>query len=354
MQAPLDDGKRALYPEKAPARVDSAGFATMRAVLDPATLDGAAQRYQTNVVTGHHVRGTDVREQRDAPQTPEPRAACVGGGMLRKIRMAWRRPLLQNIPDARSSRIHADCQCCQSGVGQRRAGISGSGLLFSVCFSTSSRWRNGAPWAELCPKKRKRCGRAVAVVIRLAQAAAHSGRPGTGLAFRNAQERIDERNQPPPLSAAKRLPDPDERRVGHDRAAAHGMGPGQHRQARAAAAFAVRHHRHRRGLAGGRREAGHRRDQRRRRRDGPPHRSGGGGRRQRERRVRRRRRASCSTATRSPPSSAAIPRPRARRCCRYWRAAGPAVLPDLLRRPGAGRARALPVAGSHAVGHRRR
>ena len=54
MQAPLDDGKRALYPQgKAPARVDSAGFATMRAVLDPATLDGAAQRYQTNVVTGH-------------------------------------------------------------------------------------------------------------------------------------------------------------------------------------------------------------------------------------------------------------------------------------------------------------
>ena len=30
------------------------------------------------------------------------------------------------------------------------------------------------------------------------------------------------------------------------------------------------------------------------------------------------------------------------------------LLPDLLRRPGAGRARALPVAGSHAVGHRRR
>ena len=122
-------------------------------------------------------------------------------------------------------------------------------------------------------------------------------------------------------SAAKRLPDPDERRVGHDRAAAHGMGPGQHRQARAAA-FAVRHHRHRRGLAGGRREAGHRRDQRRRRRDGPPHRSGGGGRRQRERRVRRRR-ASCSTATRSPPSSAAIPRPRAK-----------ALLPVLARSKG--------------------
>lgn len=58
MQAPLDEGKRALYPQgKAPARVDSAGFATMRAVLDPATLDGAAQRYQTNVVTGHHVQG---------------------------------------------------------------------------------------------------------------------------------------------------------------------------------------------------------------------------------------------------------------------------------------------------------
>lgn len=58
MQAPLDDGKRALYPKgKAPAHIDSAGFATLRAVLDPRTLEGSAQRYQTNVVTGHHVQG---------------------------------------------------------------------------------------------------------------------------------------------------------------------------------------------------------------------------------------------------------------------------------------------------------
>lgn len=57
-QAPMDEGKRQLFPAgKAPTHVDSAGFATMRAVLDPKTLDGAMQRYQTNVVAGHHVQG---------------------------------------------------------------------------------------------------------------------------------------------------------------------------------------------------------------------------------------------------------------------------------------------------------
>lgn len=58
LQAPMDEGKRQLYPAgKAPAYVDSAGFATMRAVLDEKTLEGSMQRYQTNVVTGHHVQG---------------------------------------------------------------------------------------------------------------------------------------------------------------------------------------------------------------------------------------------------------------------------------------------------------
>lgn len=58
MQAPMDEDKRRLYPKgKAPARVDSAGFATMRALLDPQSLEGVVQRYQTNVVTGHHVQG---------------------------------------------------------------------------------------------------------------------------------------------------------------------------------------------------------------------------------------------------------------------------------------------------------
>ncbi|CAB3897276.1 MAG: hypothetical protein J0I68_29135 [Achromobacter sp.] len=58
LQAPMDEGKRRLYPKgKAPARVDSAGFATMRALLDPQSLEGVVQRYQTNVVTGHHVQG---------------------------------------------------------------------------------------------------------------------------------------------------------------------------------------------------------------------------------------------------------------------------------------------------------
>lgn len=58
LQAPIDEGKRSLYPKgRAPERVDSAGFATMRALLDPQTLDGVVQRYQTNVMTGHHVQG---------------------------------------------------------------------------------------------------------------------------------------------------------------------------------------------------------------------------------------------------------------------------------------------------------
>ncbi|WP_315140457.1 hypothetical protein [Achromobacter marplatensis] len=58
LQAPMEDSKRALYPKGgAPARVDSAGFATMRALLDPATLGGVMQRYQTNVMTGHLVQG---------------------------------------------------------------------------------------------------------------------------------------------------------------------------------------------------------------------------------------------------------------------------------------------------------
>ncbi len=58
LQAPLDAGKRRFYAAgKAPGRVDSAGFATMRAVLDPGSLDGTMQRYQTNVMTGHHVQG---------------------------------------------------------------------------------------------------------------------------------------------------------------------------------------------------------------------------------------------------------------------------------------------------------
>lgn len=58
LQAPIDEGKRRLYPKgRAPERVDSAGFATMRALLDPASLDGVVQRYQTNVMTGHHVQG---------------------------------------------------------------------------------------------------------------------------------------------------------------------------------------------------------------------------------------------------------------------------------------------------------
>ncbi|MGE8677610.1 MAG: hypothetical protein ACN6PE_03260 [Achromobacter marplatensis] len=58
LQAPMEDSKRALYPKGgAPTRVDSAGFATMRALLDPATLGGVMQRYQTNVMTGHLVQG---------------------------------------------------------------------------------------------------------------------------------------------------------------------------------------------------------------------------------------------------------------------------------------------------------
>lgn len=58
LQAQMEDSKRRLYPKgRAPARVDSAGFAMMRALLDPATLGGVMQRYQTNVMTGHLVQG---------------------------------------------------------------------------------------------------------------------------------------------------------------------------------------------------------------------------------------------------------------------------------------------------------
>ncbi|WMD19630.1 hypothetical protein RAS12_23875 [Achromobacter seleniivolatilans] len=58
LQAPMEEDKRRLYPKgKAPERVDSAGFATMRVLLDPATLGGVVQRYQTNVMTGHLVQG---------------------------------------------------------------------------------------------------------------------------------------------------------------------------------------------------------------------------------------------------------------------------------------------------------
>lgn len=58
LQAPMEEGKRRLYPEgKAPDRVDSAGFATLRALLDPKSLEGVVQRYQTNVMTGNYVQG---------------------------------------------------------------------------------------------------------------------------------------------------------------------------------------------------------------------------------------------------------------------------------------------------------
>lgn len=55
---PMDAGKRALFaPGTAPTTVSSAGFATMRLLLDPATLDGKALRYQVNVVQGNKVQG---------------------------------------------------------------------------------------------------------------------------------------------------------------------------------------------------------------------------------------------------------------------------------------------------------
>lgn len=33
------------------------GFATLRALLDPKSLEGVVQRYQTNVMTGNYVQG---------------------------------------------------------------------------------------------------------------------------------------------------------------------------------------------------------------------------------------------------------------------------------------------------------
>ncbi len=72
--APLDAGKRALFPAgQAPARIASAGFATVRIELDPRTLQGVAQRYQVNVVEGDHVQGpiyadsTLTLDRTDAP-----------------------------------------------------------------------------------------------------------------------------------------------------------------------------------------------------------------------------------------------------------------------------------------------
>lgn len=55
---PPDDAKRALYPPgQAPARISSAGFATIRIELDPRRLDGIASMYMVNVVSGNLVQG---------------------------------------------------------------------------------------------------------------------------------------------------------------------------------------------------------------------------------------------------------------------------------------------------------
>lgn len=57
-----DEEKRRLYAgQSSPALLDSAGFAMMRAELDPATLDGITQQYQTNIVTGNRVQGPIYR-----------------------------------------------------------------------------------------------------------------------------------------------------------------------------------------------------------------------------------------------------------------------------------------------------
>ncbi len=57
-----DAGKRRLYPDgKAPATIDSSGFAMLRAELDGSTLDGRTAQYQTNIVTGDHVQGPVLR-----------------------------------------------------------------------------------------------------------------------------------------------------------------------------------------------------------------------------------------------------------------------------------------------------
>jgi hypothetical protein len=67
---PVDAGKQALFaPGAAPATVSSAGFATMRLLLDPATLAGSALRYQVNVVQGDKVQGPMYA---DSTLTPEP------------------------------------------------------------------------------------------------------------------------------------------------------------------------------------------------------------------------------------------------------------------------------------------
>lgn len=55
---PPDAEKRALFPATAmPEKIDSTGFAMLRAELDGPTLSGPSQRYQTNVLTGNRVQG---------------------------------------------------------------------------------------------------------------------------------------------------------------------------------------------------------------------------------------------------------------------------------------------------------
>ncbi|WCM28480.1 hypothetical protein NDN01_06025 [Sphingomonas sp. QA11] len=57
-----DEEKRRLFADRnAPALLDSAGFAMMRAELDPTTLDGITQQYQTNIVTGNRLQGPIYR-----------------------------------------------------------------------------------------------------------------------------------------------------------------------------------------------------------------------------------------------------------------------------------------------------
>ncbi|MFT4171154.1 MAG: hypothetical protein QM639_01235 [Rhodocyclaceae bacterium] len=55
---PPDDDKRALYPPgQVPARISSAGLATIRIELDPRRLDGTASMYMVNVVSGNLAQG---------------------------------------------------------------------------------------------------------------------------------------------------------------------------------------------------------------------------------------------------------------------------------------------------------
>lgn len=55
---PPDEGKQALYPPgRAPAKISSAGFATIRFELDPRQLDGVGSMYMVNVVNGNLVQG---------------------------------------------------------------------------------------------------------------------------------------------------------------------------------------------------------------------------------------------------------------------------------------------------------